>query len=291
MAIKKKKVAVFGDTILDVFSYYTSPRLSPEAPVPVIIENRRDYFAGGAGLLSKKMLEMDISIDLYTEIGQDINGKVLKKKLQNINIFDYSKKSYQTTLKERIIVDNKYYLRKDVEKFQRPIKKNILSDFYNNISSYEAVIFSDYAKGFLDSQLFYSLKNMAIKKGIPTFVDPSIKNIFDFNGVTYFKPNLIESIHISSKKNISEILHTLAKSYNTTPVITLGSEGSVSLLDTGIIYSKSYKNKVIDTSGSGDIFFAYFIDSVLSGNTLEYSLNIASKRASENVKFFGFLKK
>ena len=51
MAIKKKKVAVFGDTILDIFTYYTSPRLSPEAPVPIIIENRRDYFAGGAGLL------------------------------------------------------------------------------------------------------------------------------------------------------------------------------------------------------------------------------------------------
>ena len=142
MAIKKK-VAVFGDTILDIFSYYTSPRLSPEAPVPVIIENSRDYFAGGAGLLSKKMSEMDISIDLYTEIGQDINGKILKKKLQNINIFDYSKKSYQTTVKERIIVDNKYYLRKDVEKFQRPIKKNILSDFVNNISSYDAIIFSE----------------------------------------------------------------------------------------------------------------------------------------------------
>ena len=78
MAIKKK-VAVFGDTILDIFSYYTSPRLSPEAPVPVIIENSRDYFAGGAGLLSKKMSEMDISIDLYTEIGQDINGKILAK--------------------------------------------------------------------------------------------------------------------------------------------------------------------------------------------------------------------
>tara|TARA_B110000444_G_C18843488_1_gene600396 strand:+ start:1339 stop:2214 length:876 start_codon:yes stop_codon:yes gene_type:complete len=291
MENKKKKVAVFGDTILDIFSYYTSPRLSPEAPVPVIVENRRDYFAGGAGLLSKQMSEMDISIDLYTEIGEDLNGKVLKKKLQNINIFDYSKKSYQTTLKERIIVDNKYYLRKDTEKFQRPIKKNILSDFYRSLSSYDAVIFSDYAKGFLDSQLFYSLKNMAIKKGILTFVDPSIKNIFDFNDITYFKPNLDESIHISSKKNISEILHTIAKSYNTTPVITLGSDGSVSLLNSDIIYSKSYKNKVIDTSGSGDIFFAYFIDSILSANTLKYSLDIASKKASENVKSFGFLKK
>tara|TARA_B100001564_G_scaffold352978_1_gene361229 strand:+ start:1189 stop:2055 length:867 start_codon:yes stop_codon:yes gene_type:complete len=288
MENNKKKVAIFGDTILDIFSYYTSPRLSPEAPVPVIIENSKDIFAGGAGLLANKISEIGISVHLYTEIGEDKNGKVIKKNLKNITVYDYSKKSYQATVKERIIVDKKYYLRKDSEEFQRPIKKNILKDFNNNLSSYDALIFSDYAKGFLDRQLFNSLKNIAIKKGIPIFVDPSVKNIFNFENVTYFKPNLNESIYISSKKNIKQVLDALSKMYNTIPVVTLGSEGSVSLDNSKVIYSNKYKTNVVDASGSGDIFFAYFIDSILSNNSLQSSLDVASMKASKNVEFFGF---
>lgn len=288
MENNKKKVAIFGDTILDIFSYYTSPRLSPEAPVPVAIEKRKDFFAGGAGLLANKISEIGISVDLYTEIGEDVNGKVIKKNLKNISVNDYSKKSYKATVKERIIVDKKYYLRKDSEEFQRPIKKNILKDFNNNLSSYDALIFSDYAKGFLDRQLFNSLKNIAIKNGIPIFVDPSVKNIFNFENVTYFKPNLNESIYISSKKNIKQVLDALSKMYNTIPVVTLGSEGSVSLDNSKVIYSKKYKTNVVDASGSGDIFFAYFIDSILSNNSLQSSLDVASMKASKNVEFFGY---
>ena len=92
-------------------------------------------------------------------------------------------------------------------------------------------------------------------KGIPIFVDPSVKNIFNFENVTYFKPNLNESIYISSMKNIKQVLDALSKMYNTIPVVTLGSEGSVSLDNSKVIYSKKYKTNVVDASGSGDIFF------------------------------------
>ena len=40
---KKIKIAVFGDAILDLFSYYTSPRQSPEASVPIIIKQKEEY--------------------------------------------------------------------------------------------------------------------------------------------------------------------------------------------------------------------------------------------------------
>ena len=155
---KKIKVAVFGDSILDLFSYHISPRQSPEASVPIIIKEKEEYFAGGAALLATKLSELGTSVDLFTQIGKDLNSKILKSKLKNLNVFDYSKSSYKTTIKERIIVENKYYLRKDNEEIQSPFRKSIIDTFKKKASRYDAVIFSDYAKGFLDKNLFNNIK-------------------------------------------------------------------------------------------------------------------------------------
>tara|TARA_B100001250_G_scaffold370770_1_gene355144 strand:+ start:817 stop:1692 length:876 start_codon:yes stop_codon:yes gene_type:complete len=287
---KPKKVAVFGDAILDLFSYYTSPRESPEASVPIIIKEKEEYFAGGAALLSSKLSELGIKVDLYTQIGKDSNSKILNGKLKKINVFDYSKSNYKTTIKERIIVENKYYLRKDTEEIQSPFRKSIIDSFKEKASRYDAVIFSDYAKGFIDYNLFNNIKAICLAQDLLTFIDPSIKNKFDFKNIDYFKPNFEEAVKLSGRKNLKEILEYLSVIYNTIPVITLGESGSASIDNKRVVYSRKYKTKTVDTSGSGDIFFAYFVYSILNNKTLFHSLNYSSKEASKHVKFFGFSK-
>ena len=287
---KKIKVAVFGDSILDLFSYHISPRQSPEASVPIIIKEKEEYFAGGAALLSTKLSELGTSVDLFTQIGKDLNSKILKSKLKNLNVFDYSKSSYKTTIKERIIVENKYYLRKDNEEIQSPFRKSIIDTFKKKASRYDAVIFSDYAKGFLDKNLFNNIKVICQTNNLLTFIDPSIKNKFDFKDINYFKPNFEEAVKLSERKTLKEILNYLSSAYNTIPVITLGESGSASIENNKVIYSNKYKTKTVDTSGSGDIFFAYFVYSILNNKSLLQSLNYSSKEASKHVKFFGFSK-
>ena len=287
---KKIKVAVFGDSILDLFSYHISPRQSPEASVPIIIKEKEEYFAGGAALLSTKLSELGTSVDLFTQIGKDLNSKILKSKLKNLNVFDYSKSNYKTTIKERIIVENKYYLRKDNEEIQSPFRKSIIDTFKKKASRYDAVIFSDYAKGFLDKNLFNNIKAICQTNNLLTFIDPSIKNKFDFKDINYFKPNFEEAVKLSERKTLKEILNYLSSAYNTIPVITLGESGSASIENNKVIYSSKYKTKTVDTSGSGDIFFAYFVYSILNNKSLLQSLNYSSKEASKHVKFFGFSK-
>ena len=287
---KKIKVAVFGDSILDLFSYHISPRQSPEASVPIIIKEKEEYFAGGAALLSTKLSELGTSVDLFTQIGKDLNSKIHKSKLKNLNVFDYSKSNYKTTIKERIIVENKYYLRKDNEEIQSPFRKSIIDTFKKKASRYDAVIFSDYAKGFLDKNLFNNIKVICQTNNLLTFIDPSIKNKFDFKDINYFKPNFEEAVRLSERKTLKEILNYLSSAYNTIPVITLGESGSASIENNKVIYSSKYKTKTVDTSGSGDIFFAYFVYSILNNKSLLQSLNYSSKEASKHVKFFGFSK-
>lgn len=289
--MKSNKIAVFGDSILDSYTYYLSNRLSPEAPVPVIEHEKKEYFPGGAALTAYKLATYINNVDLYTQIGADSLGKILREKLINVNILNFAATNYSTILKNRIIVNNKYYLREDSEIYLEHNKNNkIIKKFKENITNYKAVLFIDYKKGYFNEKLFNELKNLCIQKNIKIFLDPHVDNVFNFSGIDYIKPNLLESKKITGKNNIRSALRALESKYNTTPIITLGANGSVTIIDSKVVYSKIYKTKFMDSSGCGDIFFAAFVDSIIKNKTLIDSLNTGVKKASESCEFFGYIK-
>ena len=109
------KFAVFGDSILDKYSFYDSNRNSPEAPVPIIVNETNEYFLGGAGLVSDTLIDLGNEVDLYTMLGQELNSEIFKSLVNKISIFDFAEKKYKLTLKERIIVNQNYFLRKDYD--------------------------------------------------------------------------------------------------------------------------------------------------------------------------------
>tara|TARA_Y100000389_G_scaffold205107_1_gene263262 strand:- start:3780 stop:4652 length:873 start_codon:yes stop_codon:yes gene_type:complete len=287
--MENNKIAVFGDSILDSYTYYFSNRLSPEAPVPVIESIKRDYFPGGAALTSSKLFFLKNNIDLYTQIGEDEYGKILRENLKKVNIFNFGSKNYPTILKNRIIVNNKYYLREDKELFlEHNANKKIIKKFKENIDNYKAVVFVDYKKGYFNKELFSELKVLCMEKDLKIFLDPHVDNIFDFDGINFIKPNLLESKKITEKSNVRSALRELESKYNTVPIVTLGKDGAVTIFDNKIVYSKIYKTKFVDSSGCGDIFFAAFINSIIKNKNLIVSLNTGVKQASASCKVFGY---
>ncbi len=287
--MKTKKIAVFGDSILDSFTFYLSNRMSPEAPVPVIEPSNKKYFPGGAALTSAKLAFYKNDVDLYTQIGKDQYGKILNDTLGKVKIINFGSTKYSTILKNRIIVNNKYHLREDLEFLSEPnVNTKIIKAFKENIRQYSAVVFVDYNKGFLNKTLFNKLKNLCIENNLKTFIDPHVKNVFDFKGIDYIKPNLSESRIITGKNNVRSALRELESKYDAIPIITLGSKGAVTIIDNKIIYSETYKTKFIDSSGCGDIFLATFINSIINNNALKICLNNAVKQATESCKIFGY---
>ena len=140
----------------------------------------------------------------------------------------------------------------------------------------------------MNKTLFNKLKNLCIENNLKTFIDPHVKNVFDFKGIDYIKPNLSESRIITGKNNVRSALRELESKYDAIPIITLGSKGAVTIIDNKIIYSETYKTKFIDSSGCGDIFLATFINSIINNNALKICLNNAVKQATESCKIFGY---
>lgn len=284
------KFAVIGDSILDKYSYYDSFRNSPEAPVPIITNEKSEYFLGGAGLVSDTLIDLGNEVDLYTMIGNELNSKIYKSLVNKIKIYDFAENHYNMTLKERIIVNKKYSLRKDFDAEKSPNENSVIETFLHLINKYDAVLFVDYNKGFLTKKLFDSLSKIASVNNLLQILDPNINNELDFKNVNFIKLNEIEAKYFSKKSKLKDIFKRLKKN-NLNVIITLSSKGAVTEIDNKLIYVNPKKIKPVDVSGCGDVFLANFISNYIKTNNLKLSIENSVSESSKYVSFFGNQKK
>ena len=154
------KVLVIGDIIIDKYIYGTSTRLSPEAPVPVVAQERTVETIGGAGLVYENLKSLGVDVTLY----------------------DYDQPK---SIKTRVMCDGHYVTRIDDDYHADGDK--ILDDIHSkDFQWYDYVVLSDYAKGVLSKS--YEIIQHINKFGCKVIVDPKDHYSF-YEGAWLVKPN------------------------------------------------------------------------------------------------------
>ena len=154
------KVLVIGDVIVDRYIYGTSTRLSPEAPVPVVTQERTVETVGGAGLVYENLKSLGVDVTLYE--------------------YDQPK-----SIKTRVMCDGHYVTRIDNDYHANG--KEILDDILNkDFQWYDYVVLSDYAKGVLSEahDIIKHINNFGCK----VIVDPKDHYTL-YEGAWLVKPN------------------------------------------------------------------------------------------------------
>src|SRR5210317_1819585 len=101
----KKKILVFGDIILDIFTYGKFIKMSPEAPVPTIRTRNNSFFnLGGAANVCSNINSLGFKSSLMSFIGNDKNSLKIRNLLNNRKISNLCvmEKKFDITVKERI---------------------------------------------------------------------------------------------------------------------------------------------------------------------------------------------
>src|SRR6266545_1700102 len=80
-AVRKTRILVIGDVMLDQFIWGNVSRISPEAPVPVVEFLRESYMPGGAANVARNLSALGASAEIFGIIGRDDAGKRLKQLL------------------------------------------------------------------------------------------------------------------------------------------------------------------------------------------------------------------
>lgn len=234
-----KKILVIGDSCIDKFVYGKCDRICPEAPVPVFTPIETVENGGMATNVSTNIssLEPSIQVTLHT------NANVIKK----TRYVDFKTNQMLVRVDENDIAD-------------RFNKESSVLD-----SNYDAVVISDYNKGFLSDDDIKFL----IDKYPLTFIDTK-KQIGDWiKGVSFIKINELEY-----EKNKTY----LGASFKSELIVTLGEKG-VRYNDT--VSPPTDIVDAFDLSGAGDTFLAGLVTSYLSGKDIHRSIVFAQQCASK----------
>lgn len=295
---KSSKISVLGDVGLDKYTKGSVDRISPEAPVPVVLVKEEIFKLGLAANVAENIVALGGNSSLIGIIGSDEGAVDLTSLLKNKGIPTTNlviDPSRRTILKERIVAESQQMLRVDYESpgmiSEKP-QKNILGSIAKSIRYAHALIIEDYAKGLLTKETIKFSIAKAKEKGIPVLVDPNLKTPAEwYSGATLLTPNKKEAEFLSGikiegmdsliKAGKSIITKTKSKSL----VITLSADGMAIFksLDSKPIIIPTFAKEVFDVSGAGDTVIAVLGLVLSCGEDLELAAYIANLAAGIEV--------
>ncbi|PWT79192.1 MAG: carbohydrate kinase [Bacteroidetes bacterium] len=269
---KNARVGVVGDVMLDTYWWGHVERISPEAPVPIVSLDKKEFRIGGAGNVALNLASLGVSVNVFSVIGQDENGATLESLFTKNNIqtgYLLRSSSRITTNKSRIISRNQQMMRLDAETTQDLSKADedaIIQSVENYLANENphVMIFEDYNKGILTDRVIREIIKLSKKNHVITAVDPKRKNFFSYEGVDIFKPNvkevkeglniLTDHLDLDALKKIhqqlSDILH------HRISFITLSEKGVFYQFGEEAKVVASHLRNIADVSGAGDTVIA-----------------------------------
>lgn len=264
-----RRLLVAGDVILDHYVAGAVSRISPEAPVPVLLVERDEHLPGGAGNVARNVASLGAEAVLVGVRGDDEAGAQLERLLAatpRVTAALVADGSRPTTLKTRVIAQNQQMIRLDRETthaLDAHAMEAAVAVLDRELARADGVILSDYGKGFLTPALIAHVIRMARDAGKPVFVDPKGRDYARYRGATSLTPNLREAMdatglrpdHDGALAEAAAQLHALVQPE--TLFITRGPEG-VSVFPRGAepVHIPARAREVFDVTGAGDTFIA-----------------------------------
>lgn len=265
----KKVVLVIGDVMLDRYLIGNVNRISPEAPVPIVLLNRSEARAGGAANVAANLSGLGLSAQIIGCIAHDDAGHTLKRLMNEAGI-DTShlmiSDSRPTVAKTRVMSGNQQIVRIDEEStsaFSQQEADMLLKQVNQALHQKPAmVILSDYAKGLLNTEVCQAIITLCKQLRIPVIADPKGRDYSKYHGASALTPNKKETAEACGVPlHETETLLQAAKQLKdhlalNFLAVTRGEEGISFIDDTHIEHIPATAKQVYDVSGAGDTVIA-----------------------------------
>jgi rfaE bifunctional protein kinase chain/domain len=266
------KVAIVGDVMIDSYVMGKVHRMSPEAPVPVLLLDKEENRLGGAANVALNLKALGAEVYLCSVIGTDTAATkfqhlLTESKIQNQEIIQSDDR--KTTVKTRVLSGTQHVLRidqEDTSDLSRSLEDALIQATKRRIDlGIDALIFEDYNKGVLTHRVITELIAYAQEKGVKTTVDPKKDNFLSYRGVNLFKPNLKEikeglDVNIDVVNNPHSIVDGAKqlrdKLNHELTLITLSEHGVFVENDTSWKIIPAHLREITDVSGAGDTVIA-----------------------------------
>jgi len=308
-SFRAQKIGVLGDFIFDELWHGEATRISPEAPVPVVLMDHEQGihgFPGGAGNVAANIAALGGRALPFGAIGMDSSGSQLRQLLADRGIACDTlvrERDRATPRKLRIVARQHQLIRLDFEKpspLSARAMSTLVSSFERNSRKLSALIISDYLKGSATTELCGQVVLIARERGIPVFVDPKPGHSEICRHATCITPNLHEAELLAGSQlrdddqleaGGQQLLKQLDCGYL---LVTRGGEG-MTLLQAPDAEGRAAKvhhvpgvaRPVYDVTGAGDTVIAVLTLAYASGASMREAAELANLAAGLVVLKFG----
>ena len=262
----RQRVLVLGDVMLDEYIDGVVDRISPEAPIPVLLQKKVRHTLGGAGNVAANAAALGAKVTLIGVVGTDPRGKILgqlarKSRIASRILPDTSR---PTTTKIRFVSGHHQLVRIDIEEAHpiAGVMEGRMIRMIRSLPSQDAVIISDYAKGVVTKNVLKALRAHFGAKKIIADMKPVHAALY--KGVYAITPNIKEAalmtgVHATNDMLAERVTRLLAKQLHTSVILTRGEHG-VSAREKGKLCRHIHNSvqTVKDVTGAGDPLVSVF---------------------------------
>jgi D-beta-D-heptose 7-phosphate kinase/D-beta-D-heptose 1-phosphate adenosyltransferase len=285
------RVLVIGDLMLDQFVWGDVSRISPEAPVPIVLVRRQEMRAGGAGNVVSNVVALGGQTAACGFVGHDAAGRALLTVLRDAGgtlSGVIASAAFSTTSKTRVIAHQQQVVRFDHDPDHHGppsrLGRRLVSWVAENVRKFSVVVVSDYAKGVVTPELLTTLARLRDRHGFVYVIDPKRPNFPHYRGASLVKPNVAEAstaagIEIVDRASLAEAGRRLLDRWQSEAVLISRGDEGMTLFKRPLRarHFPTSAKEVYDVTGAGDTALAACALALAAGGTLEEAAMIANQ--------------
>jgi rfaE bifunctional protein kinase chain/domain len=286
-----RRIAVFGDLIVDEFIYGEIARVSREAPVLILNYDSTEIVPGGAGNAANNVAALGGRPLVVGIAGRDEAGERLLAAMQGMGLTGVARPAgYRTPTKTRILAGGVHSAKQQVVRIDRgaspvadPNRDAIASRLLRAAGQCDAMLVSDYGSGLVTPGLVAEARR-DMRPRLPLLVD-SRYSLLKFRGMTTCTPNESEveqlfGIRIGENTRVLERAgrELLERTRAQAVLITRGSRGMA-------LFERKKRtvhipihgsDQIADVTGAGDTVIATMTLALAAGADFEQAARLAN---------------
>jgi D-glycero-beta-D-manno-heptose-7-phosphate kinase len=295
-------VLVVGDLYLDSYIFGRPSRISREAPIMVLNEDRQEERPGGGAAPALALAELGSQVAITGVVGDDVEGQRLRGLLAAARIEQAGiivDSTRPTTTKTRVVAEGFLLFPQQIVRVDRQERSPASPDIERALSAAihathcDAILISDYRSGVVTEQVVAAVREVQAVRGVLTTVD-SQGELAKFGGFDLVKCNQAEAEALlghalgdraARERELSALRERLDCRCL---VVTRGGDGA-SLASDGEYAEipSANRSEIFDVTGAGDTVVAVMTAALLAGGSPLEAAQLAQVAAGVVVRKWG----
>ncbi|WP_132033578.1 D-glycero-beta-D-manno-heptose 1-phosphate adenylyltransferase [Aquabacter spiritensis] len=294
MHFSDARVLVIGDAMLDVYCEGSVARVSPEAPVPVVLMANERMVPGGAANVAANIASLGAAADLIAVLGRDSGARdladLMRAQFPRVGLDHLVQSDTRSTTTKTRVIGNKYQVvRLDREQsgfLDAATENAVLAKIEARLPFCSVVILSDYLKGVCSDRVIRGAIALARAAGKRILVDPKRSDFSIYEGADYLKPNAKElgaatGMPCGTDGEIAAAARRITALTGASVIVTRSERGMSFVPPEGDpIHIPTVARSVFDVSGAGDTVMAALALGLQGREPMAHVLAVANAAAA-----------